>query len=230
MTFCIGPAMSHSLETSAPSKWIGPVELDDTPTSGSGSATVRPGVSRGTAIKSWRSVAEPRSTKVAASTNTSAVAPPVTHGDMPCNRNPPSIASAVSTGAARCLRLVVRCEMPTVANNSPPARPGNKRCLSSSFSDPAILRQAPVRCVIMNVVVRQAVLAQDSREQPAPHSNPVRPKQDRETTHTRHARRTAATAPQATAASGPTRSPFRLAAYKAEPILDRPKLRFDWRP
>ena len=49
--------------------------------------------------------------------------------------------------------------MPTVANNFPLANPGSNRCFSASFWQPSIRRQAPVRCVMTNVVVRQAALS-----------------------------------------------------------------------
>ncbi len=66
------------------------------------------------------------------------------------------VSTALTAGLARCCREVVRCEMPTVANDSPAQKARQSSARISSLSLLAIRWQAAFRCVSTNVVVRQA--------------------------------------------------------------------------
>ena len=142
-----------------PSKCTGPVELADTPTSGSGSATVTPGKSVGTAISSCRSVASPSFDERGGQHD---------HIGRRAARHPRRHAVEPKPAGSRFGREHRLAQVPPAGREMRDAdrgkqlaarQPRQQPLLERFVLAPSIRRHAPVRCVMMNVVVRHAALS-----------------------------------------------------------------------
>ena len=158
MTFSAGPARRNSRGSATRLHSSGPVQLADSPTSASGGGTDDARQIGRQQRENLLAALGPLSS-VAPITTASACAAPVTHGLSPSSKNPSAVSSARNTGFAKCRRLVVRCEMPTVVKCDPSSNCGSQRRASDSLSESTIRRQADVNWVRMNVVVKQAALS-----------------------------------------------------------------------
>ena len=146
-----GPPSPGGIASAArtPRRCTADVRLPESASISSGSSTTRPEASVGT-MKNIR----PPSAVAAPVTIVSTASPPVTHGQTPSSRQPPSVAVATRAGAAACCRLVVSCEIPTVVRLSPRASAG--RCAARTADGPAaMILTALAHWVRASAVVRQ---------------------------------------------------------------------------